>query len=101
MAQLVKNPPAMQADPLEKGTAIHSSILAWRILWTVYPMGSQKSRTGLSDFDCLGSAFTAWGAPFAPFESFALHHKLRTYEDATQQCEVAPLFNKHLRCAKL
>jgi len=44
VAQLVKNPPAMQEtwvrslgweDPLEKGTATHSSILAWRISWTV------------------------------------------------------------------
>ena len=44
VAQLVKNPPAMQEtsvqslhweDPLEKGKATHSSILAWRILWTV------------------------------------------------------------------
>ena len=41
--QLVKNPPAMQEtwvrslgweDALEKGKAIHSSILAWRIPWT-------------------------------------------------------------------
>ena len=41
MAQLVKNQPAMQEtwvpslgweDPLEKGKATHSSILAWRIL---------------------------------------------------------------------
>ena len=40
MAHLVKNPPAMQEtwvqslgweDPLEKGKATHSSILAWRI----------------------------------------------------------------------
>ena len=40
LAQLVKNLPAMQEtlvqfsgweDPLEKGTATHSSILAWRI----------------------------------------------------------------------
>ena len=40
IAQLVKNPPARQEtlvqslgweDPLEKGTATHSSILAWRI----------------------------------------------------------------------
>ena len=40
MAQLVKNPPAMQEawvqslgreDPLEKRKATHSSILAWRI----------------------------------------------------------------------
>ena len=40
VAQMVKNLPAMQEtwvrslgweDPLEKGTATHSSILAWRI----------------------------------------------------------------------
>ena len=40
MAQMVKNPPAMQEtwvgslgweNPLEKRMAIHSSILAWRI----------------------------------------------------------------------
>ena len=51
MAQLVKNPPAMQEtwvqslsreDPLEKGTATHSSILAWRIPRTVLSMGWQK-----------------------------------------------------------
>ena len=45
MAQLVRNPPAMQEtsvrslgweDPLEKGKAAHSSILAWTIPWTVY-----------------------------------------------------------------
>ena len=44
MVQLVKNPPAMREtwvqslgweDPLEKGTATHSSLLAWRIPWTV------------------------------------------------------------------
>ena len=44
MAQLVKNPPARQEtcvqslgweDPLEKGKATLSSILAWRIPWTV------------------------------------------------------------------
>ena len=44
IAQLVKNLPAMQEtlaqflgweDPLEKGKATHSSILAWRIPWTV------------------------------------------------------------------
>jgi len=36
-----------QKDPLEKGMAIHSSILAWRIPWTEeagrpQPMGSQR-----------------------------------------------------------
>ena len=44
VAQLVENPPAMQEtlvqflgqeDPLEKGTATHSSILVWRSPWTV------------------------------------------------------------------
>ena len=44
VAQLVKNPPAMWEtwvgslgweDPLEKRKASHSSILAWRIPWTV------------------------------------------------------------------
>ena len=44
VAQLVKNQPAMREtwvrslgweDPLEKGKATYSSILAWRIPWTV------------------------------------------------------------------
>ena len=44
VAQLVKNPPAMRKiwvlslgpeDPLEKGKATNSSILAWKIPWTV------------------------------------------------------------------
>ena len=53
VAQLVKNPPAMWETwvqflgweyPLEKGKATHSSILAWRIPWTVSSMGSQRVR---------------------------------------------------------
>ena len=53
VAQLVKNLLAMretsvqslgQEDPLEKGTATHSSILAWRIPWTIQSMGSQRVR---------------------------------------------------------
>ena len=44
VAQLVKNPPIMWEtwvpslgweDPLEKGKATHSSILAWRSPWTI------------------------------------------------------------------
>ena len=59
MAQMVKNPPAMQEiqvqslgqeDPLEKRMATHSSILAWRIPWTEEPgelqsMESQRDTT--------------------------------------------------------
>ena len=45
---MVKNPPAMRKiqvqtlgweDDLEKGMAIHSSVLAWRVLWTEEPGG--------------------------------------------------------------
>ena len=48
---MVKNLPVMQEtwvqslgweDPLEKGMATHSSILAWRILWTEEPGGLQS-----------------------------------------------------------
>ena len=44
VAQLVKNPPAIREtwvqslgweDPLEEGMDTHSSILAWKIQWTV------------------------------------------------------------------
>ena len=56
VAHMVKNLPAMQEtrvrslggeDPLDKGTATHSSIHAWRIPWTeepggLQPMGSQR-----------------------------------------------------------
>ena len=55
VTQLVKNPPAMQEtwvqslgweNPLEKGKATHSSILACRIPWTVYnPWGRKESNT--------------------------------------------------------
>ena len=53
VAQLMMNLPAMQEtcdlslgweDPLEKGKAMHSSILAWRIPWTIQSMGSQRVR---------------------------------------------------------
>ena len=51
MAQTVKSLPAMQEsqvqslgqeDPLEKGMATHSSILAWRISWMEEPGGLQS-----------------------------------------------------------
>ena len=51
VAQTVKNLPAMWEtlvrslsweDPLEKGTATHSNIVAWRIPWTIQSMGSQR-----------------------------------------------------------
>ena len=43
-----------QEDPLEKGMAIHSSILAWEMPWTeesgrLQSMGSQENPTQLSN----------------------------------------------------
>ena len=62
VAQRVKNQLLMQEtwvrslgqeDPLEKGMATHSSILAWKIPWTEEPEGLQsmelQSWTQLSD----------------------------------------------------
>ena len=52
VTQLVKNPPAMREtwvqslgwqDPLEKGKATHSSVLAWRIPQTVQAWGHKES----------------------------------------------------------
>ena len=54
VAQLVKNLPAMWdtwvqslrwEDALEKGIATHSSVLAWRIPWTIWVMGHKESNT--------------------------------------------------------
>ena len=54
VAQTVKNPPAVQEtwvqslgqkDPLQKGMATHSSILAWRIPGTEEPSGLQSMRS--------------------------------------------------------
>ena len=79
VAQMVKNPPAMQEtqvqplgqeDTLERGTAAYSSILAWRIPWTEEPgglqsMGSQRVRhnRATNDFTftfLLFSKFSLW-----------------------------------------
>ena len=53
VAQMIRNLPAMREpwiqslgreDPLEKGMATHSSILAWRIPWTVEISGLQSMK---------------------------------------------------------
>ena len=61
MAWWVENLPAMQEmqeigvqflgqeDPLEEGTATHSSVLAWRIPWTEEPGGLQPITCKESD----------------------------------------------------
>ena len=58
MSQLVKNMPEMWEtfvrslgweDSLEKGKVTHSSILAWRMPWTVQSMGLKRVGKQLSD----------------------------------------------------
>ena len=58
VVQMVKNVPTMQKtwvrslgreDPLEKGMATHSSILAWRIPWTEEP--GRHSPWGCEELD--------------------------------------------------
>ena len=65
VAQLVKYPPVMREiwvlslgweDSLEEGKATHSSILAWRIPWTVHPQWGRKE---LNTAEQLSLHFTA------------------------------------------
>ena len=65
--QLVKNPPAMQEtwvqplgqeDPLEKGTATHSSILAWRIPRTERNSSDREPLVGYRPQGCTESDMT-------------------------------------------
>ena len=78
VAQLVKNLPAMWEtwvgslgwdNPLEKGKAIHSRFLAWRIPWTVQTMGLQ-SQTQLSNLH------------FTSLHSYYLHKARYTLKSA-------------------
>ena len=60
VAQMVKNLLAVQEtrvqslgweDPPEKRMAIHSSMLAWRILWTEKPQGLQSGKeSGMTEW---------------------------------------------------
>ena len=64
-------------DPLEKGTATHSSILAWRIPWTEKPgrlqfMGSQRARQDWATF-----TFSSMTALLFWFESVCGGHYRR------------------------
>ena len=61
-----------QEDPLEKGVASYSSILAWRIPWTEEPgrleaMGSE-SRTQLSGLTCSLLSVFGFGYPWGSWD---------------------------------
>ena len=79
MVQTVKNLPAMQEtqgqsldqeDPLEKGIAIHSSILAWRIPQTEKPGGLQSMGSQRVRYDRVTNATTTefWSLAFRNVE---------------------------------
>ena len=71
VAQMVKSPPATQEtqvqslgweDPLEKGMATHSSILGWRIPWTMeLPVGLQSVGSQRIWHNCVNNAATNVG----------------------------------------
>ena len=77
VAQTVKNPPERQETrvqslgwevPLEKGMAIHCSILAWRIPWTEKPGGLQSMRLQRVAHDWVTNTFLS----FSEIEIFIL-----------------------------
>ena len=73
MAQLVKTLPEMREtwvrslgweDPLEKGKATHSSILAWRIPWTIHGAADSDTTERLSlslGYRKVPGSMCAWG----------------------------------------
>ena len=69
VAEMVKNLPALQKtrvwslgqeDPLEKGMATHSSILAWRIPWTEEPGGVQSMSMPRVGHNWATNTFNVW-----------------------------------------
>ena len=73
MAQMVQNLPAMQEtwvqflgqkDPLEKGMATHTSILAWRIPWTEEPGRLQSMVVQRVRYDLVTTLLSGRGVTF-------------------------------------
>ena len=108
VAQLVKNPPAMWEiwvqslgweDPLEKGKATHSSILAWRIPWTtVHEDARSQTRLSYLHFPFLYSTHPASNTPYTstglclfPLDS-NLHPLNMTPIHSTSQWAQTPVF---------
>ena len=89
VAQLVTNPPAIREtwvlslgweDPLEKGKASHSSILAWRISWTVWGEKELDMTEWLSLSLFLSLLAIFWNSEFNwLYLSLAFHFSLFCY----------------------
>ena len=92
-----------QEDPLEKGMAIHSSILAWRIPWTkehggLQSMGSQsqtqmKQQLSNNNNSDLGGAYKEWKPQQKCDEEFPVKGLDR---HPTSQPECSPLARAQL-----
>ena len=94
MALVVKNPQVWslaQEDPLEKGMATHSSILAWRIPWTegpgrLEPIGSQRVGHDWSDLaDSCGFLTGEGNTPVYFWGYFFLSYSIFTVEPWCKQ----------------
>ena len=98
--QTVKNPPAGQQtwvqslgpeNPLEKGTATHSSVLSWRIPWTEEPgsLSAWGLKQSATTKDChfhlfricdLLSKRKIRGFPFSPYYNYKMIWNLTTFQ---------------------
>ena len=104
VAQRVKNLPAMQEtqvqslnweDPLEKGIATHSSILAWRIPWTEEPGGLQSM--GSQNLDTTEQV-TLTRDLWWPVSQPATHSDF-SHTELCVPCELRPSYLKEIPCA--
>ena len=109
VSQLVKNPPAMQEtwvrflgreDPLEKGTATHSSIPAWRNPWTdecgrLQAMGSQRVRYDWATFTTTTTMLNIEKKKRAQMHSFLRYEKTSARVATTQERNHGPHLHKN------
>ena len=108
VAQWIKNLPSMQKmwdqslgqeDPLEKGMAVHSSLLTWRIPWTeepsrLQPMGLQRvghdwatdtTTTTICFIGSLWGQMSHWMG-----KNFKTHKVLSTFRESLWLCYSHP-----------
>ena len=99
VAQKVKNLSTMQEtqvrslgweDPLEKGKATHSSILAWRIPWTEEPGGPQSMGSQRVRHDLVTATFT-----FTDFREMRYHSGIRRQNVDKSGCSETCLWFCH------
>ena len=86
-----------EEDPLEKGMATHSNILAWRIPWTEGPDGLQSMESQEIRHDRASNTFKLFLSPrFCTIHSFHLEKSANSFV----QTFVQPTFNENLLGAR-